>query len=123
MSAKLKKLFIFLFLANIFCLHAKSVPTLQSRVNDYANVISQSDKSQLESLLYSLENSTGIQIAVLTIDSLEGEDLEDYSMKVAETWKIGQKGDDNGAILLVAMEERKVRLKSEIIVKAICFLK
>ena len=88
MSAKLKKLFIFLFLANIFCLHAKSVPTLQSRVNDYANVISQSDKSQLESLLYSLENSTGIQIAVLTIDSLEGEDLEDYSMKVAETWKI-----------------------------------
>lgn len=111
MSAKLKKLFIFLFLANIFCLHAKSVPTLQSRVNDYANVISQSDKSQLESLLYSLENSTGIQIAVLTIDSLEGENLEDYSMKVAETWKIGQKGDDNGAILLVAMEERKVRLE------------
>ena len=47
MLVKIKKLFILLFLANIFCLHAKSVPALQSRVNDYANVISQNDKSQI----------------------------------------------------------------------------
>lgn len=106
-----KKIFIFLLIANLFHLNAKTVPALQSRVNDYANIISSADKDQIEATLTNLENSTGIQIAVLTIDSLEGEALEAYSMKVAEAWKIGQAGKDNGAILLVAMEERKVRLE------------
>jgi uncharacterized protein len=57
------------------------------------------------------EKETGHQIAVLTVPSLEGEDLEGFSIKVAETWKIGKKGFDNGAILLIARNDRKLRIE------------
>ena len=51
------------------------------------------------------------QIVVLTIPTLAGENLEEFSIKVAEAWKIGQKGLDNGAILLIAKQERKIRIE------------
>jgi uncharacterized protein len=70
------------------------------------------DKTQqLEERLARFEKETGHQIAVLTIPSLEGDPLEDFSIRVAETWKIGQKGFDNGAILLIAQKERKLRIE------------
>jgi uncharacterized protein len=67
--------------------------------------------SQLEESLRRFEEQTGHQIAVLIIPSLEGEELEAYSIKVAETWKIGHKGFDNGAILLIARDDRKLRIE------------
>ena len=109
---KLKKgLFFAFFLvafANVFAL---DVPALQGRVNDYANVISKNDEQQINEYLTNVENQTGIQIAVLTIPSLKGEDIAAYGVKVAEKWKLGQKGEDNGALLLVAMEERELRIE------------
>lgn len=109
---KVKKIFILIFASLQFFTFAKDVPKLQSRVNDYANIIKASDKNTIEEMLYSLENATGIQIAVLTIDSLDGEDLEGYSIKVADEWKIGQSKEDNGVILLVALAERKIRIET-----------
>ena len=100
--------FFLIFFTNLFAL---DVPSLQGRVNDYANVISKNDEQQINEYLTNVENQTGIQIAVLTIPSLKGEDIAAYGVKVAEKWKLGQKGEDNGALLLVAMEERELRIE------------
>jgi uncharacterized protein len=102
---------LILLLASAGVLFALEVPPLQGRVNDYANMISAGVRAQLEDKLAALEASDSTQVAVLTIPSLEGEDLEGFSIKVAEAWKIGTKENDNGAILLVSKEDRAVRIE------------
>lgn len=92
-------------------LQAASVPELTARVNDYAAMLSPATRQQLEDLLAQLEREESTQIAVLTITSLQGADLDDYSLKVAETWGLGQKGRDNGALLLIAKNDRKLRIE------------
>jgi len=91
--------------------NALEVPRLQGRVNDYAGMISGNARGQLEDTLRSLEESDSTQLVILTIPSLEDEDLEGYSIRVAETWGIGQQEYDNGVLLLVAQAERKVRIE------------
>ncbi len=96
-----------------FCsLFSLEVPALQGRVNDYADIIDKKDKSEIESYLTSLENQTGIQLAVLTIPSLENDNLETFSMKVVDKWQLGQSGKDNGALLLISYAERKIRIET-----------
>lgn len=102
-------LFSLIFSASLFAL---SVPPLKAHVNDNANIISSSDEQQLENYLTSLEDSTGIQIAVLTISSLSGESIEAYALKVCESWKLGQKDKDNGALLLVSFGDHQVRIEA-----------
>ncbi|NLA75789.1 MAG: TPM domain-containing protein [Deltaproteobacteria bacterium] len=87
------------------------VPALKSRVNDYANILSPSTEAQLEAVLAELEQTDSTQIAVLTIPSLEGESIEDFSIRVADRWKIGQEKADNGAILLVSKNDRELRIE------------
>ncbi len=91
--------------------YALDVPKLQGYVNDYADMISPSAEAELENELKAFEQTDSTQIAILTIPSLEGEVLEDFSIKVAEAWKIGQKVKDNGVIFLVAKQERKIRIE------------
>jgi len=86
-------------------------PRLTGRVNDYANLMSPAQKEQLEQKLAEFEAKTTDQVVVLTVPSLEGEDIEGFSIRVAETWKIGQKDKNNGVILLVAPKEHKVRIE------------
>lgn len=90
---------------------ALEVPRLSGHVNDYAGLLSQGAAQSLESALTDFERSDSTQIVVLTIPSLDGENLEEFSIKVAEAWRIGQKGIDNGAILLIAKKERKMRIE------------
>jgi uncharacterized protein len=104
-------LFTILFLIIPLVAHALEVPRLQGYVNDYAGLLSAASAQKIGEELKSFEQSDSTQIVVLTIPSLEGENLEDYSIKVAEAWKIGQKGKDNGAIILVARNERKIRIE------------
>ena len=87
------------------------VPTLRGRVNDYANVLQTSQVQALEAQLAQFEHDTGHQVAVLTIPTLDGEDIEGFSIRVAESWKIGKKGFDNGVILVVAVKDRRLRLE------------
>ncbi|EKD33964.1 MAG: hypothetical protein ACD_75C02524G0008, partial [uncultured bacterium] len=87
------------------------VPPLTARVNDYARILSGATVQQLESVLATLEREESTQLAVLTINSLEGENLEEFSLQVAERWRLGQKGRDNGALLLIAKNERKLRIE------------
>jgi len=90
---------------------ALEVPPLRSRVNDYAGMLSQGVVRQLELLLEDFEQKESTQIVVLTVPSLEGDGLEDFSIRVAEQWKVGHKGLDNGAILLISRADRKVRIE------------
>lgn len=92
--------------------HALDVPKLQGYVNDYANMISPQAKVQLENELKNFEQTDSTQIVILTVPSLEGEVIEDFGIKVAEAWKIGQKGKDNGVILLVSKQDRKMRIET-----------
>ena len=102
-------LYIFLLLFSL--VHALDVPPLRGRINDYAAVLPSDRAQALESRLAAFEKETGHQVAVLTVPSLEGDALEDFSIRVAEAWKLGKKGFDNGAILLVAQKDRKLRIE------------
>lgn len=91
--------------------HPLDVPQLQGRVNDYAQILSPQGKTAVERELAALERSDSTQVVVLTVPSLEGDSLEEFSIRLAEAWRVGQKGLDNGAILLVATAERKIRIE------------
>jgi len=65
----------------------------------------------LEAILAERERATGVQMVIAVFPSLEGESLEDYSIRLAQQWRIGRKGLDNGLILLVFLQERKVRVE------------
>jgi uncharacterized protein len=90
---------------------ALEVPPLRGRVNDYANMISAEAANRIDSISQELERTDSTQIVVLTVPSLEGEDLEGFSIRVAETWRIGQEEYDNGVLLLVAQAERRIRIE------------
>ena len=100
-----------ILLFTITAVLAAAVPRLKGRVNDYAGMLSSYTERQLDDTLRRLEQTDSTQIAVLTIPSLQGDNLEAVSIRVAEQWKIGQKGFDNGAILLIAKKERKIRIE------------
>jgi uncharacterized protein len=90
---------------------AVDVPFLAGRVNDLAGALSPAARARLETTLRDLERRTGAQVAVLVIPSLEGESLESYSVRVAQTWKLGRKGVDDGVLFLVAKNDRKMRIE------------
>ena len=90
---------------------ALDVPPLRGRVNDYGALLSPATINQLETILKDLETTDSTQIVVLTIPSLQGDNLENFSLKTAETYEIGQKEFDNGALLLIARDERKIRIE------------
>jgi len=90
---------------------AIEVPVLKGRVNDFAGLLSSATISQLDTVLVNLEATDSTQIVVLTIPSLDGDSLEDFSLRVAERWKIGKEKIDNGALLVIARDERKLRIE------------
>lgn len=87
------------------------VPPLTGRVVDRADLLSSSTEERLSATLAAHEDSTGNQIAVLTIPSLQGEVLEQYSLRVARTWALGTSEFDNGVLLLIARDDRKMRIE------------
>ncbi len=90
---------------------ALDVPPLKERVTDLGGFLTSTQRQSLEEQLAGIEKATSNQIAVLTIDSLEGDALEDYSLRVAESWKLGQKGKDNGVLILLVKESRDIRIE------------
>ncbi|MEE0879177.1 MAG: TPM domain-containing protein [Treponemataceae bacterium] len=110
---KINKYFVSILLSLFFAssIFALSVPNLTSPIVDNANLISDGVEQNINNQLEDLSDSTGIQLAVLTIPTLEGEVLESYSMKVAETWELGSVEKDTGVLLLIALEERSIRIE------------
>ncbi|MFW0737817.1 TPM domain-containing protein [Flavobacterium sp. T12S277] len=86
-------------------------PTLQTSVYDYANILSATEKAQLEQKLIRYSDSTTTQIVVITIESLKGEDVSQLATKWGQTWGIGGTAkDDNGVIILLAKNEKKIAI-------------
>lgn len=86
-------------------------PALTGRVNDYAHLLPADRARALTDRLAAHEQKTGHQFVVLTIPSLEGDPLEDFSIRTVEKWKLGHAKVDDGLLLLVAQRERKVRIE------------
>ena len=90
---------------------ALEVPPLTGRVVDRAHILSPSTLSDLNTVLATHESQTSNQIVVLTLPSLEGHPLEDFSHQVATAWALGKKGTDNGVLFLIAIKEKKLRIE------------
>jgi uncharacterized protein len=114
-----KGLFQFIFLLIAFfttnCIFAQfeipKIPEKQTSVYDYANILSAQEKAQLEEKLIRYSDSTTTQIVVITIESLKGEDVSQLATKWGQTWGIGgTKQDDNGVIILLAKNEKKIAI-------------
>ncbi len=106
----MRVLFVLLFLLATAVL-ARDVPFLSGRIVDEAGMIPPDARQRIEQKLAAFQQRTGTQVAVLTVDSLEGDPIEDFSVRVASTWKLGQKGKDNGALFLIARQERLMRIE------------
>jgi uncharacterized protein len=88
-----------------------AVPALEGRVTDKAGIMPSAQRDAIAAALAAHEKNTGNQIAVLTVTDLGGADIESYSLSVAESWKLGQQGKDNGVLLVVARDDRKMRIE------------
>lgn len=85
-----------------------TVPSFKGYVNDYANVISPEVKSQVTKNVQKLKERTKAEIAVLTVDSVKPYEIQEYAQMVFEKWKIGDKKLNNGALIVVAVKDRKL---------------
>jgi len=80
-------------------------------VSDFAKVLDPAGKSRLEAYSATVQRATGVQLALVTIPSLEGEPIEDVANTIARSWGVGQKGKNEGILLLLAIRDRKSRLE------------
>jgi uncharacterized protein len=87
------------------------IPTLSDPVMDTANILSQNTEIYLDEQLRGLHQAGGSQIVILTIPKLEDETIEQYGIRVADSWKLGTAEKDNGAILLISAQDRKMRIE------------
>jgi len=92
-------------------LFAAGYPTPTGFVNDFANILSQETKNQLDATLTDFSTQTGYEIAVATLDSLNNDTIENVAVELFEQWGIGKKDKDNGILLLIAPNERQLRIE------------
>ncbi len=97
---------ILLFIASMsVCAFAQRIPAPRNYVNDFAGVIDDGVERELNALITNVQKKTGAQIAVAVIDTLDGYTIEGYAVKMFEEWGIGEKGKDNGVLIVVALKE------------------
>ena len=90
---------------------ALEVPKLIGRINDHAGLLSQRAVVRFDRRLSEFERATSNQMAVLTIPSLEGDDINPFALRVGNTWRLGQKGKNNGLLIIIAKADRKTRIE------------
>jgi len=90
---------------------AKSYEKTQGYVSDFANVVDVASRVEIESALAGLERGTGVQIAVVTVPSLNGDPIEDFTNTLFRKWGVGQKGSNEGLMVLFAIQDRKMRIE------------
>ncbi|MBN2415576.1 TPM domain-containing protein [bacterium] len=92
-------------------LSGQDIPYLTGRITDTAGILSSGTKESLTALMKQHEDSTGNQIAVLTVPTIGSASIEDYALEVFEEWKLGQRGVDNGILIIVVPDDRKMRIE------------
>jgi uncharacterized protein len=107
----LSAIFLFILLLPQLLTAEVVVPATPDRVVDQANLFSGSGREKVLKAIRELEKTTGGQMVVWTVPSLEGEPIETVSMRAAEKWKIGHKGKDDGVLLVIALKDRSIRLE------------
>lgn len=100
-------LLIVLATAGFFSADAQSLPKPTGYVSDFAHVVSPEDQNKLEIFCGRVERELGVQFALVTIDSLNGQPIEDYAIKLARQWGVGDKKTNQGVLLLLAIQDRK----------------
>ena len=105
---KLRAISLLSILLGAAVARAAPIPRLQGPVNDYAGVISANQRARLDAFLREQERQTSNQIVILTVNSLEGDTVQHYANEVFRAWQLGQKGKDNGVLILAAIKDRKV---------------
>lgn len=109
MRSLLRSVIILLLAAGVA--FGAEVPYLSGRVNDNAEILSPETRRSLSEQLKAHEDKTGNQIVVLTIPTLGGESIEEYAVKVFQDWKLGQRGKDNGVLVVVSIQDRRMRIE------------
>lgn len=111
MNSKVSTLFLIftLFCSNLSV--AQGIPELTSPVVDLAGLLDENQSNSLREALQNIHQNKGPQISILTVPSLNDIPIEDYTMSVAQKWRLGTENKDNGIILVVALEDRKVRIE------------
>jgi uncharacterized protein len=104
-------LFAFVLWTGLAVAAQPQFPQLTGRVVDQANVLPANTRADIERKLAGLEAKTGTQLVVVTLNSLQGYEIEDYGYRLGRAWAIGQKGKNNGALLIVAPNEHRVRIE------------
>jgi uncharacterized protein len=107
--------FVFVLFTSLCCflipMFGYPVPKLERRVMDHAGILSEATVQQLESNLKQFEAETSNQIAVYTTPSLQDETIEGVAIEIFDEWKLGQKSKNNGVLLIIAPNERKMRIE------------
>ena len=103
----MKKALALLLFAFCFCFALN----FNEQINDEAHIFSQNERDELLSLVQNFEQNSTTQIAIVTLNSLENKSIEELSLEIARGYKLGQKKDNNGVLLVVALNEKKVRIE------------
>ncbi|MDD4290101.1 MAG: TPM domain-containing protein [Patescibacteria group bacterium] len=116
MIKTLKIIFVFLCITVLLISNKtyayKNPGTPTGFINDYTNTLTANQKQSLEQKLSDFEKQTTNEISVVIIKNLDGDTIENFSLKLFEDWKIGKKGDDNGILILISIEDRKMRIET-----------
>lgn len=102
---------LFIFTSGVFAEDVYPEPTNEFYVNDFANVLSSDTERKIVTAGRQIKDDTGVQIVLVTVDSLNGQDIKTYSIDLASKWQIGQKGKDDGILILNSVSDRKVRIE------------
>ena len=103
----MKKALALLLFAFCFCFALN----FNEQINDEAHIFSQNERDELSNLVQNFEQNSTTQIAIVTLNSLENKSIEELSLEIARGYKLGQKKDNNGVLLVVAPNEKKVRIE------------
>lgn len=104
---------LILFIIFSFSASAAKIPNATKNffVNDFANVISNEDEAKMQQQGEALYKACGAQVVVATVGNTDGEDIESYSLELARSWGIGSKNNNDGILLLLSVDDRKVRIE------------
>lgn len=94
----------------IIFITAFTIPSPKGYVNDYANIIEPEYKNRIESVIKELKNNNIAEIGILTVKNIESGDIKGFAQKVFDDWKIGEKGKDNGLLIVLSIEDKKIRI-------------